>query len=111
MCPEASKYCVWRDREKCSLFTKGKGCQHLNRDLFGTRGFSELGELNHLHRFLDSTFAASFVIYYTFWQIFIFVSLKVILWKVQKLDQKTVQKNTGTWIKNVTCMREIYISR
>lgn len=68
-----------------------------------------MGELNHLHRFLDSTFAASFVIYYTFWQIFIFVSLKVILWKVQKLDQKTVQKNTGTWIKNVTCMREIYI--
>lgn len=46
--------------EKRSLFTKGKGSQCLNQDLFGTRGFSSR-EFSHLHRFLDSTFAASFV--------------------------------------------------
>lgn len=46
--------------EKRSLFTKGEGFSMLNQDLFGTRGFSSW-EFSHLHRFLDSTFAASFV--------------------------------------------------
>lgn len=31
--------------EKRSLFTKGKGSQRLNQDLFGTRGFSSWGNL------------------------------------------------------------------
>jgi len=46
--------------EKRSLFTKGEGFSMLKQDLFGTRGFSSW-EFSHLHRFLDSTFAASFV--------------------------------------------------
>lgn len=31
--------------KKRSLFTKGKGSQRLNQDLFGTRGFSSWGNL------------------------------------------------------------------
>lgn len=46
--------------EKRSLFTKGKGSQRLTRIYLGP-GDLAVGEFSHLHRFLDSTFAASFV--------------------------------------------------
>lgn len=49
------------EKKNAACLQRGRVLNVKNQDLFGTRGFSSRGEFSHLHRFLDSTFAASFV--------------------------------------------------
>lgn len=50
---------------KMQLVYKGEGLSTFKQGFVWDQGIQLTGEKNHLHRFLDSTFAASFVIYYT----------------------------------------------